>query len=371
MFQYKPVIIISFLLVFLNLPSTYAQENHAPKLIVNIVIDPLSSDWIKNSKEYLSQGGILKLINEGKSFSSATVGNALASRASSLASISTAAPPSVHGIVGSSWYNRLKREEVFSTEDYLVKTIGESGQLSKNSATHLLSTSIGDQIFTCTGGKVISICLEADAAILAGGHKTNGSYWFDSYTGNWISNKAFIDKTPQWVIDFNNSNNPDHYMSQEWDLILSQDAYKNCNSDDNPYEMGMLGNKISFPYRLRRMSHNVTKGKYEVIKTTPFGNTLTTNFAIASIYNEQLGLDDKPDILYITFTAFNRIIAKYGYESVEFMDALLRLDMEIQHLLYVLSENIGKENLLVVLTATHGSSWNADMAKASGLPAGH
>ncbi|MCD6347612.1 MAG: alkaline phosphatase family protein, partial [Bacteroidales bacterium] len=321
-------------------------------------------------KEYLSPGGILKLINEGKSFSSASVGHALASRASSLAALSTASPPSVNGIIGNSWYDRLKKEETFSTEDYLVKSIGNFGQLSKNSAIHLLATSLGDQVASTTKGKVISISLEADAAILAGGHKTHGTYWFDSYTGSWMSNKAFMDELPQWVIDFNNHNHPDQYLSQEWDLLLDEKSYVKCNSDNNPYEIGLLGNQTNFPYRMRRMTRNVTQGKYEVIKNTPFGNTMTTDFSIAAIYNEQLGLDENPDLLYITFTGFSQVLSKYGSESREFMDALVRLDMEIQHLLYVLTENIGKEDLLVMLTGTHGGSWNADQAKASGLPAG-
>lgn len=60
----------------------------------------------------------------------------------------------------------------------------------------------------------------------------------------------------------------------------------------------------------------------------------------------------------------------YGPDSQEAVDALVRLDLEIQHLLYVIEELIGKENVIVVFTATHGSGWNVDHALTQKLPAG-
>ncbi|MBT3241571.1 MAG: alkaline phosphatase family protein [Bacteroidetes bacterium] len=365
----KSLLLLPFMLL-LMVNSSMGQDNKIPKLVVTIIIDPLSPDWIEDYQDQLSTGGILKLINEGKSFTSATVGNALASRASSVATIATAAPPSIHGIVGNSWYDRLKKEEIFSTEDYLVQGFDNFSQLSKNSSTHLLSTSLGDQVVRTTEGKLISLSLEPDAAILAGGHRSHGSYWFDTYSGSWISNRSYVDKLPQWVIDFNNHNHADQYLNQEWDLLLNEDAYAKCNIDESPYEMGILGSSTRFPYRLRRMTRQVTQGKYEAIKKTPFGNTLLSDFSIAALHNEQMGLDEHTDFLYISFTGFSHITSRFGVESREFKDAVIRLDMEIQHLLFVLSENIGKDNVLVMLTGTHGASWNADQAKANGLPAG-
>ena len=154
----KSLLLLPFMLL-LMVNSSMGQDNKIPKLVVTIIIDPLSPDWIEDYQDQLSTGGILKLINEGKSFTSATVGNALASRASSVATIATAAPPSIHGIVGNSWYDRLKKEEIFSTEDYLVQGFDNFSQLSKNSSTHLLSTSLGDQVVRTTEGKLISLSL--------------------------------------------------------------------------------------------------------------------------------------------------------------------------------------------------------------------
>ncbi len=359
-------------LIFFAFKPVYAGTDSLPqpKLVVVITVDPLSPSWIDRYDESLSPGGIKRLFAEGFSCLNASVGHALPSRASALATLSTGVPPSIHGIIGESWYDRLKKEEIFSTEDYLAQPIGSSGHRSKHSAKHFLTTTLADKIAMNQLGKVISVSLEPDGAILSAGHLSHGSYWFDTYSGNWISNKTIISKLPEWVIDFNNRNHPDQYTNQEWDLILPESAYVLAEPDNNQFEVGMYGDRISFPYRIKRMTRQATQGQYEVLSNTPFGNTLTGDFSIAALYNEQLGLDDETDYLAITFTALHQIHKNYGYESREFMDALVRLDMEIQHLLYVIGEQVGQENCLLVFTATHGGSWNADMAKDRNLPAG-
>lgn len=334
------------------------------------MVDPLNPIWLDQLKDQMGSGGIRKLLNQGTVFSNAHTGQFLSNRSSSSSSLATGSPPSVHGIVGASWYDRLKKEEIYSTEDYSISSTTEFGQRSKHSGHRLLVTTFGDQIKTYSSGKVISVSLEPDGAILGGGHQTDGMYWFDSYSGNWISNAKYMSPIPQWVIDFNNSNQPDQYLNKEWDLLSGSSYYPGASPDKNPYELGLFGGNNSFPYKLKRLKQNSTEGEYEILRHTPFGNTLTADFAIASLHNEELGLDESTDYLNITFTGFAEIFSRYGYESQEAVDALLRLDLEIQHLIYVLEENIGKENVIVLFTSTHGSSWNADLAKSRDLPAG-
>jgi len=364
--------VLVYLLVFKLFALQASAQNEAnPKLIVTIMVDPLSPQWLEQMNEQMGSGGIKKLLLQGAVFTNASTGQILSNRSSSVSSLSTGAPPSVHGIIGMTWYDRLRKEEVFSTEDYQIRSMTEYGYRAKHSAHQLLVTSFGDQLKTYSDGKVISICLEPDGAILGGGHKTDGTYWFDSYSGRWISNAKFVQSIPQWVIDFNNNNHPDQYMTQEWDFLSGSTQYPNAVTDNSPFEMGLFGDKTTFPYKLKRLKRNSTEGEYEILRHTPFGNTMTTNFSIAALHNEKLGQHKGvTDFLNITFTAFEKIISLYGYESQEAVDAFLRLDMEIQHLLYILEENIGRENILVLFTSTHGTSWNVDLASSKDLPSG-
>lgn len=357
-------------ILFVTVLPLNAQKLARPRLVVSIVVDPLSSEWIHKYKEHFSDGGFLKLLNEGIEFKNARTDQFLASRPSSLAMLSTGAPASVHGIVGFSWYNRLRRDETFCTEDYRSTDFVNFNQGTRHSSHHLLVTSIGDQIKQNTLGKVISASLEPDGAILGGAHRTDGTYWFDSRSGNWTSNTRFIQKLPDWVIDFNKNNRGDNLLNSEWKLITGPNSFESAQEDSNPYEIGMFGDNTSFPYKLSRMKRNSTEGQYEVLKHTPFGNTLLADFAIAAIQNENLGSDNETDYLNLTFTGFHKIVKHYGPDSQEAADAIVRLDLEIQHILYILEDNIGKENVIVVFTATHGSSWNVDRAMSLGLPAG-
>jgi arylsulfatase A-like enzyme len=55
---------------------------------------------------------------------------------------------------------------------------------------------------------------------------------------------------------------------------------------------------------------------------------------------------------------------------MEVADALLRLDMDIQRLIYQVEEWIGKENVLIFLTSTHGTAPDPDYSRAIKLPGG-
>ena len=136
-------------------------------------------------------------------------------------------------------------------------------------------------------------------------------------------------------------------MKKEWELISGSNYFSSAQPDSNPFEFGMYGNYTSFPYKLSRMKKNTTEGQYEVLKHTPYGNELVADFAKSAIENEELGADENTDYLCITFTAFNKIIKNYGSDSQEAADAIVRLDMDIQHILYVLNESFGKENIKI------------------------
>lgn len=357
------------LLVALFLTTTLYAQEQKPRLIVVITVDPLSPVWLETFQNHFSTGGFRKLSEEGLVFSQAQTNQFLSSRSSSVATLSTGAPSAVHGIIGTSWYDRLKRDELYCTEDYESTDFVNFGSGKRHSAHRLLVTTVGDVMVNLRRGKNISISLEPDAAILGGGHQGHGTYWLDLQNGKWTSNSRFIPQLPQWVIEFNNQNRSDQLITETWDLIKGS-PYPEAMPDKSAYEFGLFGESTTFPYRLSKMKKGTTEGPFEVIRHTPAGNKLMTEFAIEAISREQLGADGQTDLLTLTYTGFKQILNQYGPESQEFADALVRLDMDLQNLLYVLNEKVGKEKTLVIFTATHGSSWNVDLAMNQKFPAG-
>ncbi|MEI9809341.1 MAG: alkaline phosphatase family protein [Bacteroidota bacterium] len=104
-------------------------------------------------------------------------------------------------------------------------------------------------------------------------------------------------------------------------------TYIQSTADEKKYEGKPFGNQ--FPYDLKKFI-----GKdYGKLSTTPFGNTLTAEFAKAAITAEQLGADNITDFLTLSFSSPDYIGHTFGPNSVEAEDGFLRLDKELGSLL--------------------------------------
>ena len=69
------------------------------------------------------------------------------------------------------------------------------------------------------------------------------------------------------------------------------------------------------------------KYKYDNIRTSPFGNTMTADFAVAAIKGEQLGKNNVTDFLAVSFSSTDYIGHSFGPNSIESEDAYLRLSL--------------------------------------------
>ena len=94
---------------------------------------------------------------------------------------------------------------------------------------------------------------------------------------------------------------------------------------------------------------------FDMISETPFGNSMTTDFAIAAIEGEKLGDDEYTDVLTISYSSTDYIGHNFGVFSLETEDTYLRLDLEIKRLLDYLDNKMGKNNYSLFLTADHGA----------------
>jgi len=349
-----------------------------PQLVVGIVVDGLRSDWIDKYWNLFGEGGIKKIVRQGTSFTDASVPFLLADIGSSHASISTGAPPALHGVVSETWYNRLRKEETHCTRDFTAKTIGLVNGAStgngnnRHSARQLLANTVGDRIILSSDykSKVVAVSLKPEASILLCGHLPGQAFWMDQATGIWVTSNQYANVLPQWVSDYNLRNSSSHYLSRDWELLLAENLYSGCPPDDNGLETGYYNQFKTFPYKLSRIRRESLSQDYEILSMVPFGNTLTTDFAISALLSENLGKDANPDLLWISYTAIDEITRRFGPDSREVADALLRLDMDIQRLLYQIEESVGRDKALFVLTSTHGAAMDPDYSKALNLPGG-
>jgi len=286
-----------------EIPKT-SNEPGRPKLVVGIVIDQMRFDYISKYYSKFSENGFKKLIKLGFNCKNTNYNYSPTYTGPGHASIYTGTTPAFHGIVGNDWFVRNTNRPTYVTDDPTVQTVGDgSEKAGKMSPRNLLASTIGDELrlYSNLKSKVISIALKDRAAILPGGHLSTGSYWFDSGTGNFISSTFFMKELPGWVNDFNAQHLAGKYLSQPWNTLLPIAQYTESASDDNPYEGLYPGEtKPVFPHNLPAM---YTKNDYGIIRSTPFGNSLTKDIVLAALKGENLGKGDFTDLLAISFSA--------------------------------------------------------------------
>src|SRR5690606_28680603 len=141
--------------------------------------------------------------------------------------------------------------------------------------------------------KVIGISLKDRGAILPGGHLSDGSYWYDGKTGNFITSTYYMQKLPGWMQAFNARRLPAQYLQNVWEPLYPVETYLQSTEDDKPYEKILSGkDKPTFPYDLSRRDQD-----FGVVSGTPYGNTLLIELAKAAIEGEHLGSGRFTDML--------------------------------------------------------------------------
>jgi len=349
-------VLISLALVF-TATAQYRGSipSEKPELIIGLIFDQMRPDQITQYWDLYSDDGFKKLFGNGIVMKQAAYQYYNTQDAPGYATIATGAEPNQHGVVSDEWYEILGDKVVHCSFDSKAGPVGGSFEAGNFSPANMLVPTIGDQmkLASYTRSKVFGISLDHDGAIFSAGHAADAAYWFDDATGTFMTSSYYMDSLPGWLQDFNNKKLPDIYLDRLWEPLLSKDQYQKSLSDSMKQRLG-LSASWGFPYDLEKISRHKKSRNYSVIRTTPFGNTLTMDMALNLIMNENLGRDEYPDYLVVNLAAFGPVTRKFGQESAPFEDVMLRLDRDLAHFINVLEEQIGKRRILIFMTSAHG-----------------
>jgi hypothetical protein len=362
------ILIVFVLLTFLTVNSLTAQSNKStdaniPRLVVVLSVDQMRTDYLTRYWNKFQDGGFKRLVNEGAVCSNAQLDLHVQKISTGTATMFTGTYPAAHGIVSDTWYDRLKKKEINCINDDYFITVGSDSKEGECSAVKLLMPTLGDliKINTRNRSKVFSVAMNDVSAVLSAGHAANGAYWFDTQNGNMISSSYYVDIFPEWVRQFNEKGFAKTYTQHSWTTLLPIKSYEESMADDYILEKGYYDKWNTFPYDLKKIKDKA--GSYKFLKTTPYGNTIVKDFATNLILAEDLGKDEYPDLLTLTFTSMDYENNSFGPASVEMEDTYLRLDQDIASLMDFLDKVVGKGNTLVVLTSTCSSIYPSDYLK--------
>jgi hypothetical protein len=340
-----------------------------PKLVVLVVFDQMRGDYMARWAELYGPDGFERMKKDGIWFSNCQIPYSCTSTGPGHASLSTGAPPSVHGIIENEWYDRKSGAKMYCCQptrpyDLVPPLPAGTKEPSRGSAIgyspeRLLAQTVGDALQEATKGKsrVFALSIKDRTAVLMGGQKPTGAYCFDTRDGKFHTGAYYgRDAAHPWVTEFNNSKPADAWFEQKWDRLKPDlDYAKYSGPDDAPGEApGFNGQGRTFPHPFKGTLTAAAKPYYEAVEASPAGNEMLFALAQKAISAEKLGRGDVPDLLCVSFSSNDLIGHQYGPDSQEVMDITLRSDRIVGAFLKVLDAEVGTGRYVMVVAADHG-----------------
>lgn len=309
-----------------------ALAKPAPKLVVLLVVDQLPT-WVFDRDRGLYTGGFARLLREGAFVRAAELPYANSFTAPGHATIGTGAPPSVHGVIGNSWFDRAQGTEVDAAEGYSAASLRVDG----------LAEALRD---ARPKAKSVAIALKARAAVFVAGKRPDLALWYEASAGGMTTSRAYAPKTPLWLRELATKKPATRFIGRTWEPLDAALLAKHTRiADDGPGEGNVHGLGTTFP-------HPITDA--DAIVHTPFGDEIVLDAVYAAIPAMALGVDDEPDLLAIGLNAHDYAGHVFGPDSWESLDLTLRLDRALGELFATFDRLVGPDRWALVMTSDHG-----------------
>ena len=308
-----------------------------PRLVVNVVIDQLRSDYLQAFIPLYGEDGLARLMEQGRVYTQAEYPFNSPDRASAMACLVTGTSPYENGIVGTRWLDRksLCPVQCVADDDYSCQFTAD-----RCSPASLAVSTVSDELKVATNGrsKIISVAPDRESAILSAGHAADGAYWIEDYSGRW-SASSYYGPYPQWALDYDrDSSLVERIGKMEWTPL-------NDSVDQFAY-FAERGTKKAFKHKFTGDRRFVT------FKSSAIVNDEVIRFARYAMEQNKLGEDTHTDLLNVSLyagTFEHKGVSRYG---VEMQDTYARLDRQIATLVHAVEQQVGAGNALFVFTST-------------------
>ncbi|MFI3282479.1 MAG: alkaline phosphatase family protein [Rikenellaceae bacterium] len=349
-------ITLSLILSFACMVTMGQKSYSPPRLVVNIIVGAMRSGDIDRYRNSFSDGGFVRLKDGGVNFTNASYSFHQTLTPTSLATLSTGALPSSHGVVGYGWWEYILGSKVDLVEDDKVRNLDYNIRDHGYSAHRLSAPTLTEGLLQQNPlSKSVSIALDASSAIMMSG-QMGEPYWIDPLTCEWGSSTAFMDSLPEWTLLHNKSTLMKEIINERWVSLLPQSFYVNSYSEklqkpSSPTKKFEVKSQPKAKSRVEQIKIN-----YEQLAYTPAGNRLILEYAKRVVESMDLGGDTHPDVLNIYLDPARNIAQRYGASSVEVEDMYRHLDHEIGDLVATLTKRMHSGEVVFVVTSDHGIS---------------
>ena len=310
------------LLVLLLLPGVLPiLANTPPRLVINLVVSSMRPDDIDRYRSQFGTGGFLRLTEGGARFTEGSYDYQQTSTPVSLATLTTGAMPSTHGVISTRWRDYIVNKTVGLIDDPSVRDPEYYHGNGAYSPRNLIAPTVGEALLRQSpDSRSVTVALDPISAVVMGGRE-GMTFWMDSVSCNWTTSTYYLPVLPAWVKRFNADKLYLSYIGEPWHSLLNDDKYRNKRCSDIVLMSSMAKKKRSADTSadaVKRISSKApSESRYDNILYSPAGNCLTLQFAKTALTQLDLGKRDRTDLLNICLDAPRAIREAYGPESIE------------------------------------------------------
>lgn len=305
----------------------------APKLVVFITIDAMRADYLSRFDHQLT-GGLGRLYRGGAVFTNGFQDHAITETAPGHSATMSGRFPVHTGIASNA-------AGVNDTTSTLIDAPGLGA-----SPFRFQGTTLTDWLTTKDPRThALSVSRKDRGAILPIGKSRQAVFWYAS-NGNFTTSSYYSTMLPDWVRAFNARKLPSSYAGREWRLLLADGAYS--EPDSVSIESGGVG--FIFPHIEPHSADSAAR----VLPDFPWMDALTLSVALQGVRAMNLGAGPQTDVLAVSLSTTDAIGHRYGPDSREVHDQILRLDRSLGFFLDSLFQIRNPKNVVIALTADHG-----------------
>ena len=313
-----------------------------------ITVDQLHPAYLDRYGDQLS-GGLARLIREGAVFTNGFQDHAITETAPGHASLLSGRFPYSTGIV----------MNAAGVNDNQSPLIGSTA--SGASPYRFRGSTLTDWLRTRDSRtRALSVSRKDRGAILPLGRAKQEVYWY-GYDGRFTTSTYYHDTLPDWINRFNNRQRIASFAGRSWTLLLTEDKYP--EPDSVPVESN--GREFVFPHVLPT---DVSRA-VSAITDYPWMDEITVELALEGLTQTKLGLGPHTDVLAVSLSATDGVGHRYGPDSREIHDQILRLDRTLGVFLDSLLALRDKSTIAIALTADHAVAPFPELAASRGRKA--
>lgn len=316
-----------------------------PTLVVFLTVDQMRADFPDRWASQLS-GGLKRLATRGAFFTNAFHDHAITETAPGHSVTMSGRFPRSTGILRNTTGVEDPQSPLLSSRD------------PGASPYRFRGTALSDWIRTRDPrARALSVSRKDRGAILPLGRAKQQVFWYATSTGEFTTSHYYADTLPTWLRE--TSPRGSAYAGRRWTLLRDPRDY--AEPDSEPIENN--GVNFTFPHVIP------SDGDSAAIElpATPWMDELTLAVALRGLQAMNLGRGPSTDILAVSLSATDYIGHRYGPDSREQHDNILRLDRSLGAFIDSLYKLRDSAAIVFALTGDHGvTSYPELVAKRRG-----